>query len=66
MIKGTNHQGQALVRHANDQKEEIMAQGNQSKDSSNKSSNPGNFKNDPQKASEAGRKGGESRGRRSR
>ncbi len=29
--------------------------------SKNSSSNSGNFKNDPQRASEAGRKGGESR-----
>lgn len=44
-----------------------MANTHQSKDGNKSSSgNAGNFKNDPQKAADAGRKGGESRGRQSR
>lgn len=50
-------------------KEEIMATTHQSKSGSgskSNSGNAGNFKKDPQKAAEACRKGGESRGRQTR
>lgn len=55
--KGTSNRGFASMDE--EQQREIASKGGQSQ---GKENNPGNFANDRQKASEAGRKGGLARG----
>lgn len=55
---GQNQQGQGRDR----QQEQAGDAGGQMGGGDTDNDNPGNFKNDPERASEAGRKGGESSG----
>ncbi|MGE5541089.1 MAG: general stress protein [Bacillota bacterium] len=52
-----NHRGRGFAGMDEDKQREIASKGGRSQ---GKENNPGNFANDPQRASEAGRKGGSS------
>jgi general stress protein YciG len=52
-----NQSGRGFAGMDEDKQREIASKGGQSQ---GKENNPGNFANDPNKASEAGRKGGQS------
>jgi general stress protein YciG len=54
-----NNSGRGFAGMDEDKQREIASRGGQSQ---GKENNPGNFANDPARASEAGRRGGEARG----
>lgn len=59
MANNNDNGGRGFAGMDEDQQRDIASRGGQSQ---GKDNNPGNFANDRQKASEAGRKGGQARG----